>query len=240
MTCTATTLNTQTTRRGALEGARDIAPIVVAAVPVALGIGAVIGASEIPLAAGLASAPLFLGGAQQLVMVELLDAGVAGPVVIATVLLVGARMVFYAASLGQLFVDSTLRHKVLMSSALADDVYLVNTGRFSTEEETLQFRHAYYAGAASLSVATWTTCQALAMVFHEVVPRGSGLEAAAPIAFAGLLALFVGDAGSRVAAGVSGFVVAIAAGLPFGLATLVATAIGALAGASAQTKDSKR
>jgi len=79
-------------RWAALEGARDMTPMVIAVLPLAVAIGAVISTSSVSALTGWAAGPLIFAGAAQLVTIQLLDSGAAPAVIIVSALALNARV----------------------------------------------------------------------------------------------------------------------------------------------------
>ena len=87
--------------RIALEGVRDMTPMVVGVVPFALAIGSAIGASSLTHAEGLFSTTAILAGSAQMAAVHMLDTGTAGWVVVVSALVINARLLLYSASVNR-------------------------------------------------------------------------------------------------------------------------------------------
>ena len=83
-------------------------------------------------------------------------------------------------------------------------------------------------------VATWLGAQAVAIGAQASLPEGLGLDIAAPLAFAGLLAKSTPDRSAVTAAAAAGLVAVIAVGLPFNSVVIVATLAGVIAGRHAR------
>ena len=219
-----------TRRRVAVQGARDVTPMVIGVVPFALAIGAAIGASTLSEAAGLASGPVILAGSAQLTMVQMIDAGSPPAVVVLSALVINARLLLYGAALAPWFAGRSLRARLLLAVPVIDQLYFTCAPRFERRDLDERGRVAYYAGAAAWLVGAWVAAQAAAIVMGARAPEWLGLEIAAPLAMAGLLARSTGDLPSIVAAAV-GFAVAVAAvGLPLHSSILVASTAGIVAG----------
>ena len=219
-----------TRTRVAVEGARDITPMVIGVVPFALAIGAAIGASTLPELAGLASGPVIIAGSAQLAMVQMTDAGAAPAVVVLSALVINARLLLYGAALAPWFAGRRLRTRLLLAIPVIDQMYFTCAPRFERRDLDERGRVAYYVGAATWLVGAWVAAQAAAIVLGARAPEWIGLEIAAPLAMAGLLARSIGDRPSVVAA-VIGFAVAVVAvGVPLHSSILVAAIAGIAAG----------
>ncbi len=209
----------------AIEGARDITPMVIGVIPFGLAIGASIGSSSVGTAEGLASGPLILAGAAQLSTLRLLDSGAAALVVILSALMINARLLLYSASLAPWFSNEPLRRRLLLAAPVIDQLHFTCTPRFERGDLDASGRRWYYTGAAAWLAGAWVASQVIAAVAGARLPEWLGLELAAPLALAGLLAKSVNGRRTILAAIVAAGVNVAAVGLPYNSAVLVATVI---------------
>lgn len=219
----------------ALEGARDMTPMVIGIVPFGLAIGATIGASSLDPAAGLASAPIILAGAAQLATVQMLDAATNPAVIVVSALLINLRILLYGASMAPWFAGEPLRRRLLLAIPVIDQTHFVCLPRFERGDLDRSGRVAYLAGAGTWLIAAWLASQAAAVLLGASLPPSARLDMAAPLALVGLLAKAVGTRPTAVAAVVAIGVAAAGAGLPLQSATLVATLAGIGAGVATAT-----
>jgi predicted branched-subunit amino acid permease len=224
------TTTTSSTREIVMEGARDITPLVIAVIPYALAIGAVVGASSVPTVAGWVSGPLIFAGTPQLMVIQMLEAGAAPLVIVASALLVNARLLIYGVGMSSWFSTTSRRRRLLLAAPLLDQLYLVMVPRFERGDLDERGRQAYYAGAAALLVVAWSTAQLIGVLAGTAVPESVGLEVAAPVTFAGLLARAASKRATSWVAAVAAAVAVIAAYLPYRTATLVAVVVGVIVG----------
>jgi predicted branched-subunit amino acid permease len=199
--------------------------MVIGVVPFALAIGATISSSSVGTAEGLASGPLILAGAAQLSTLRLLDGGAAPFVVIVSALMINARLLLYSASLAPWFAGEPLRRRLLLSVPVIDQLHFTCTPRFERGDLDANGRRWYYTGAAVWLAGAWTMSQLVAAIGGARLPEWLGLELAAPLALAGLLAKSLAGRRTIIAAGVAAVVTVAAVGLPFNSAVLVATVI---------------
>lgn len=220
----------QRLHRIAVEGARDMTPMVIGIVPFALAIGAAISASSMSSAQGLASAPVILAGSAQLAMVQMLDAGTAPLVVIVSALAINARILLYAAALAPWFSGQSRSRRLLLAMPVVDQMHFTCTPRFERGDLDASGRVAYYTGAAAWLVLAWLGTQAAAITVGARLPESLGLELAAPLAMAGLLAKALTNRATVVAGVVAGVVAVAGVGLPMHSSLLVAMVVGIAAG----------
>ena len=224
----------------AIEGVRDITPMVIGVVPFGLAVGAAVGASGLNPAQALASGPLIFAGAAQLTTVQMLDGGAAPFVIVLSALMINARILLYSTSLAPWFRGGSLRQRLLLAVPVIDQLHFTCIPRFEQGDLDRRGRVAYYAGAAGWLVSAWTLSQAVAIVVGAQVPDGVGLRVAAPLALAGLLAKATPDRRSIVAAVIAAVVAVVGVGLPFHSAVLVAALAGMAGGIVGERRTAKK
>lgn len=210
----------------ALEGARDITPMVIGVIPLAIAIGATIGTSTLSATQGMVSAGAILAGAAQLNAIELLDAGAATPVAIASALIINARLLLYGASIAPWFRDEPLGRRLLLALPVIDQMHFTCIPRFERGDLDRRGRCAYYAGAGIWLIGAWVGTQTIAIASAGQAPAALGLHIAAPLALVGLLAKSTVDRRTQIAAAVAGVTAVVGVGLPFHTSVLVAIVAG--------------
>jgi predicted branched-subunit amino acid permease len=220
--------------RLALEGARDIVPMVIGVLPLGFAIGSAIANSSVPPLAGWLGGPLIFGGAAHLIAVQLLDAGAAPAVIVVSALLVNARVVMYGAAIAPWFRGATRRQRLLVAAPLIDPLFFISTARYERGDLDQGERLAYYAGAASLLLVAWMTVQAIAIRIGGSLPDGIGIQVAAPLVFAGMLAKSTVGRPAALAAGAAALTAMIGTGLPYQSGMTLAVVVGIAAGWSTE------
>lgn len=223
-----TAVRARTVRTSAVEGARDMTPMMLSVLPFALTIGAVLASSSVGTVEALVSGPAILAGAAQLTAIQMLEDGVAPFVIVLSALLINARIVLYSAAMAPWFRDETLGRRLLLAIPLIDQLYFTAAPRFERCDLDRRNRQAYYAGGALLLVSGWVVAQSVAIVAGARVPDGVGLHIGAPLALAGLLAKSAADRPAFVAAVAAGFLAVVGVGLPFHSSVLI-SAVGGIA-----------
>jgi predicted branched-subunit amino acid permease len=213
------------------EGARDIAPLVVALLPLGLAIGAAISASSVPSIAGFLSGPLIFGGAAQVLTIQMLDDGSAPIAIVTAALLVNSRVLAYSASIAPWFRSASLGSRLAVAAPLIDPLFFRCTARFEHGDLDQRGRLAHYAGAATMLLGSWMAIQAVAIWIGTSVPPWMNLQMAAPLAFVGPLANSTRGRPMLVAAAVGGLVAVGGTGLPYQSAIPLAVVGGLVAGA---------
>lgn len=221
------------TSRSALlrDGFRDMLPLALGYVPFAFVIGAAIADSAIDDMAGWAGSFLMAAGSAQLAVVDMVDTGAAPVAIVATAVIINARLAVYSAGLAPWFAHEPARRRSLLAYFLIDPTYLLAVNRFESDDPGPAGRRWYYVGAASILFGTWVTGQTIAVLVGNRIPESVRLDAAAPLIMAGLLARSVSSPPARTAAVVGAGVAVLGAGLPFSSATLLAILVGSAMGA---------
>ena len=212
MSAVAADAHRETAWRHARQGGRDIIPMVIGVAPIARAIGATISTSPVPALAGWAGGPLIVGGAAQLLSIQMLARGSAPFVIVVSALLVNARVVAYAAAIAPWFREASLRQRLLVAIPLTDPLFFTATARFERDDLDQSGRLAYYVGAGGLLLAAWMALQGIAIAAGSTLPDWVGLRLAAPLALGGLLAkVATGPAATAAAAVAAGVAVATVA-----------------------------
>lgn len=218
------------TPRALSDGAREAVPVVVALIPFALAVGAAIASTDVPAFTGWSSSWLIVGGAAQLVAVQMLHGGASAALVVIMALIVNSRHVMYSASLAPYAHAWPRRWRLLGAYFMADPMYALAITRFTGRDESPAQRVRYYAGISAVLWAGWLSLTAAGVLLAGVLPEALPLTMAAPL---GLLLLLLPMLKGRPgwAAAITGGVVAVAAaGLPLGLNVLTGGVAGAAAG----------
>lgn len=212
------------------QGLRDVLPFAVALVPFGLAVGTASATAGLSLGAAMFGAVAMLAGAAQLAVVESLGRGegiLAGVLVAA---LVNLRFVYYGAAAARWFAGAPLGRRLLLVFPLVDQTFLIGQHRFAASVD-LRWRQRYYLAATALLAASFVGSQLVAFRIGAGLPRELGLDLAAPVVFAGMLARSLDRAPARAAAAVAVLVVALGSGF-LGAATLpVAAGLGVVVAA---------
>lgn len=220
-------------------GVRAVTPMVIGVVPFGLAIGAAAAASSVPTLPALANAPLILAGAAQLTTIQMLDAGAAPLVIIASALMINARLLLYSASLAPWFQGESLRRRFLLAIPVIDQMHFACVPRFEEGDLDRSGRVAFYAGAAIWLLTAWICANSVAVLVGAQLPESAGLHVAAPLALAGLLAKSIDGRHAVTAALTATVVCVVAVGLPFSSVVLVASVAGIAVG-TVQTTTTRR
>jgi predicted branched-subunit amino acid permease len=213
-----------------LSGLLAITPILIGVFP--FGVIAGIAAVEAGLGSiqAYAVSPIVFAGASQLAMMDLIGRDAAPVVIIATALVINARMAMYSAGLAPTFRALSPLRKAYGSFVLTDQGFVVTVARFDHVDESLQDRFAFYMGASLGMWSTWQIASIIGVVVGAGVPPSWSLDFAIPLVFMALLFPAIKDRGTTIAA-VVGAVAAVAfAGFPLHLGLLAAAGVAIAAG----------
>jgi 4-azaleucine resistance transporter AzlC len=211
--------------RRALQGAKDVSPILLGVIPFGMIAGAsAINAGFSTLQAMSMSVVIF-AGASQLAAIDLLARGAAVPVVVLTVLVINLRFIMYSAALTPHFSHLPTRWKALVSYLLTDQAFVVAVNRYEAEPR-MTGRRWYYLGTAMILWITWQFGTAAGVFLGTLVPASWELDFTVPLVFVALLVPTLDDRGNRVAALVAGGVALAGQGLPYNLGLILAAFAG--------------
>jgi len=214
-----------TDHTGWRDGVIAVSPILVGVIPFGLVFGVAAAGSVIGGGLGYASSIIVFAGAAQLAMIDLMNVGAATVVVIATALVVNARMLMYSAALAPSFKDFPPVSRLLLPYLLTDQAFAVSIVRYAEVDDPAYRRRFYTAAGAALWV-TWQITCVIGVVVGAQVPDSWSLDYAVPLMFLALLVPMLTTRPALVAALVGGGVATVAHAAPYHTGLM----IGALAG----------
>lgn len=216
-------------RGGLVDGARAIAPLLLAVVPFGLVLGVTAAASLVGGGLGIATSFIIFAGAAQLVTVQLIDSGTSLAVVIATALVVNVRHLMYSAAMAPHFSEFPRRSRFVLPYLLTDQAFAVSMLRYETATDPL-YKRWYYTGAGFTLWASWQLSTIAGVLVGAQIPESLGLEFAIPLVFLVLLIPVVQTRPGLVAGVVGGVVAVAVSGAPYGLGLVIGAMTGVLAG----------
>jgi branched-subunit amino acid transport protein len=160
-------------RAGLLDGMRSVAPLLVGVVPFGLIFGVTAAGSAVGGGLGYASSVIIFAGAAQLATVQLITAGSAAAVVIATALVINARHLMYSAALAPHFREFPASWRLALPFILTDQAFAVSITRYETESDPDYRRWFFFGGAISLWV-TWQVTTAAGVLLGASISRLAG------------------------------------------------------------------
>ena len=178
--------------RSRLAGARDVLPLVVGVLPLAMVIGVTARSTGIDLTAAWAASFLLIAGSAQLSMIQLLQEGAAPVSIVATATVINARFVVYSLGFRSWFEHEPMAAVCCWRSrSSTSSSWSASSG--STTSTTRPGDAATTSAAAGVLVGCWAGAQALSMAFAGSIPPSTLFEAATPIVFLGFLVPAVVD-----------------------------------------------
>jgi predicted branched-subunit amino acid permease len=208
----------------------DAVPISLGYLPYGLVLGATIAASELPQAAIRAATPLLFAGAAQLALIDLLEAGAAPLVVVATALVINLRLVMYGGAIAPWFQAAPLRTRLSAATLVIDPVYTMATARFP-ELTTAASRRRYWFALGGILWVVWNLEVVAGTFLGAVLPEAVPLDRAVPLTFLAMLAPMLTSRGSRVAAAAAATTAIAANAIPLHLGVIVGAITGVALGA---------
>ena len=216
-----------------LDGMRSVVPLLIGVAPFGLIFGVTAAGSAVGGGLGYASSLIIFAGAAQLATVQLLTAGSAAVVVVATALVINARHLMYSAALAPHFREFPTGWRLTLPYILTDQAFAVSVSRFD-EGTTPEYKRWYFLGGAISLWTTWQLSSAAGVVLGASVPESWSLDFAIPLVFLALLVPALKDRPSVVAAVVGGVVALAAHGVSYNLGLLIGALVGIAAGVVAE------
>lgn len=221
-------------RHEVLSGMRGILPLVIGAVPFGIIFGTLASGSGLSAAGAMGMSIFVFAGSSQFIALGLLASGTAIPLVIVTTIVVNVRHLLYSISMMPHLRHDSLAWKLLLSFWLTDENFAVAIARYN-QADSSPHKHWYSLGAGVLMYGNWLLCTGLGITLGQQIPTNLGLDFAMAVTFIGMVIPYVVTRPMGVAVGVAGSVALLAHGLPHQLGLMVASLVGILAGAIAES-----
>jgi 4-azaleucine resistance transporter AzlC len=221
-------------RAGSLDGARAVAPLLLAVVPFGLVLGVTAAGSLIGGALGIGTSFIIFAGAAQLVTVQLIDSGTSLLVVVMTALVVNVRHLMYSAAMAPHFSEFPKRSRWLLPYLLTDQAFAVSMLRYETVDDPT-YKRWYFTGAGATLWMSWQIATVAGVLAGAQIPESLGLEFAIPLVFLVLLIPVVQTRPGLVAAVIGGLVAVLAFSAPYGLGLVIGALAGVAAGVAAES-----
>jgi len=222
-----------THQAGWRDGVIAVLPILVGVVPFGLVFGVAAADSVVGGGLGYASSIIVFAGAAQLAIVDLMNAGAATAVVIATSLVINARMLMYSAALAPSFREFPHLSRLALPYLLTDEAFAVSIVRYAAIEDPA-YRRRFYTAAGLALWTTWQITTAIGVLVGANVPDSWSLEFAVPLMFLALLIPMLTSKPAVAAAMVGGGVAVIAHAAPSHAGLMIGALAGVVAGVAAE------
>lgn len=206
----------------AADGVRASVPLLVGALP--FGLVAGVAAVEVGLGAGGSTAwsVLAYAGAAQLAAYELIGRGASVAVIVATALVINARLVLYSVSIAPYLAGLGRWRRLAVAYLLTDQAYVTSLVRFRQGLD-LEGRWRFYLGSGVSLWLVWQGATLLGALVGGTLPASLPLGFAVPLVFLAMLVPTVTDRPALVAALVGAAVAVLAA--PLGPPALLIAAV---------------
>jgi predicted branched-subunit amino acid permease len=217
-----------TGRSEIVAGIRAMVPWLLGVAPYGLVIGVSVGQARLPAGAGWLTGPAIFSGSAQVATIELLDAGAAPLIVVATALAINTRLILYSATMAGHWRGTPAWWRALAAYLLVDPSFAVGIDRYQRPGDRAGAHAHYLAGAAALWV-TWLVAIAVGASMGAQLPAGVHLEFVIPLFLVGEVVVRLTTPALRRAAltAVSVAVLAFSAPLHLGLVGAIIAGMGA-------------
>jgi len=226
-------------RRELIDGARQIAPVLVGTVPFGFVAGVVAVASGLTPLEGIALSVLSFSGIAQLVACQLLAANSPVLLTIAAAGVVSLRFLMYSAALSPHLAHLGRRWRLLLAYLMTDQSFAMSVKHFS-EPGDVRHRHWHFLGSALTLYVSWQLAVIVGVVAGAQVPASWSLDFAVVLSFIALLVPAVRTRADLAVSIVAAAVALWAAGLPYRLALVVASIAGIASGLAIEARHARK
>ena len=222
-------MNIPSPRQELVAGAREIAPILLGAIPFGFVAGVAAIASGLTPVEGMALSILSFSGIAQLIVCQLIAAGSPVVVTVAAGSVVSLRLMMYSAAVSPHLAHLSTRWRALLAFMMTDQTFATTVKHFS-EPGDRSNRHWHVLGSSVTLYVFWQAAVLVGIALGAQVPTRWSLDFAVVLTFIALLVPAVRTRADLAAAIVAAGVALVAAGLPYRLALVVASIAGIAAG----------
>ena len=213
------------------QGARDMLPMLLGAIPFGIIFGSLAGAAGLSVGQTIGMSLLVFAGSAQFIALSLLGAGVGLAVLLLTTVVVNLRHALYSASLQPFVRHLPARWRVPLAFWLTDEAYAVVQHRYA-EQDASPNKHWYFLGAALAMYVNWQLCTLVGVIFGQNVPNlgAWGLDFAMLATFIGIVVPMLRNRPQVAAALAAAAVALLCHELPYKLGLLAAAFSGIVVG----------
>jgi 4-azaleucine resistance transporter AzlC len=216
-----------------LAGVRDMAPLVLGAIPFGILFGVLALTAGFPYWATQAMSVFVFAGSSQFIAVSMIAQGAALPLVVLTTFVVNLRHALYGASVADYIRGLPKKWRALLAFGMTDESFAVTIIRYRDPARgDIGFKHWYFLGADLAMFVPWQISTALGYFAGQALgdPLALGLDFAFPVVLIAILMPQLRERTDVVSAIVAGVVAVVASGLPSKLGLLLAMTAGILCG----------
>ena len=222
-------------RRELLDGARQVAPVLVGTLPFGFVAGVVAVASGFTPLEGIALSVLSFSGIAQLVASQLVAVDSPILLTIAAAGVVSLRFLMYSAALSPHLAHLGTRWRLLLAYLMTDQSFAMSVAHFSQPGD-VRHRHWHFLGSALTLYISWQLAVVVGVVAGAQVPASWSLDFAVVLCFIALLVPAVRTRADLAAAIVAAAVALAVVGLPYRLSLVVASIAGIAAGMAIEVR----
>ena len=206
----------------------EVAPVLLALLPLGWALGVTTAATPIGPLAGWAGGPLLLSGAAHFALLSVYAGGAGMLAAMATALAISSRGLIYSAALSGPLAGQPAWFRALAPYFLVNQMFVLTDEWCRRGVTPRGLRRAFLTAGAALWV-TWIAAISAGMLVGPVVPATWRMELVLGALLAGMLRGALVDRAAVVAAGAGGAIALAAATLPAGLGIVIGTLGGVLA-----------
>ncbi len=213
-------------------GARAMVPWLAGVVPFGLVIGVSAVRADIPALAGWLSGPAIYAGSAQVAIIEMLHAGAAPAVIVATALIINLRLVLYSGAIAAQWRGTPRWWRATAAYLLVDPSFVVGMDGYQRHGDKAA-GHRHYLGGALLLWMAWLVAIGVGVTLGAQLPAALRLELIIPLYLVGEVVVKAGDRATRRAVVTAAVVAVVALAAPLHLGVLIAIVSGLLAALAA-------
>ena len=214
-----------------LQGARDMLPMLLGAIPFGVIFGSLAGAAGLGPWETMGMSLLVFAGSAQFIAISLLGGGATLAVIWLTTLVVNLRHALYSATLQPFVRHLPKRWRMPLAFWLTDEAFAVVQHRYAASDDS-PHKHWYFLGAALAMYGNWQLCTLIGLLFGQAVPNigAWGLDFAMLATFIGIVVPMLRNRPQVAAALVAGGVALVCHDLPYKLGLMAAAGAGIVVG----------
>ena len=214
-----------------LQGARDMLPMLLGAIPFGVIFGSLAGAAGLGPWETMGMSLLVFAGSAQFIAISLLGGGATLAVIWLTTLVVNLRHALYSATLQPFVRHLPKRWRMPLAFWLTDEAFAVVQHRYTASDDS-PHKHWYFLGAALAMYGNWQLCTLIGLLFGQAVPNigAWGLDFAMLATFIGIVVPMLRNRPQVAAALVAAGVALACHDLPYKLGLMAAAFAGIVVG----------
>lgn len=216
-------------------GARAMAPWLAGVVPFGLVIGVSAARADIPAFAGWLTGPAIYAGSAQVATIEMLHAGAAPAVIVATALIINLRLVLYSGAIAAKWRGTPRWWRATAAYLLVDPSFVVGIDGYEQHGDRAA-GHRHYLGGALVLWMAWLAAIGIGVTLGAQLPAVLRLELIIPLYLVGEVVGKLRDRATRRAVVTASVVAAAALAAPMHLGVLLAIIGGLLAALTVEGK----